>query len=121
MVKTTTRIDTSGRMGRRFAYERVAGLRGLRAQTDMAHEMRARGCGTTQTAWSNWERGIHEPRPNVVPLIADALGCAPDDLYTGDDEDEVSADLASTLHRLAMDARWLAHEVSRVAREVARA
>ena len=88
-------------MGRRFSPEKLEKLRGKRTQTDLAYALRRRGFGTTQTTISRWESG-QEPRSLVLPALAAELGVKVDELYDGDEDEEVSSsplarDLASVL------------------------
>lgn len=58
-------------------------------QTDLAHRMRDRGFGTTQTTVSRWESG-QIPQGFVWRALAAELGTTVDELF-GSDEDEEAA------------------------------
>lgn len=36
----------------------------------------------TQQSVSNWERGVRSPETDQLPVLAEALGCRIDDLFT---------------------------------------
>ena len=58
--------------------QRLAELRkraGL-TQTELAERL-----SISQVAISQWESGLHYPRSDKIPALADALGCTIDELF----------------------------------------
>jgi len=88
--------------------ERLKQIREARrlTQHDLAHRLRQRGFGTTQTTVSRWESG-QAPRGYVLAALAAELGVTVDELLGSSDEDEEAASMP-THHELLEALRPLA-------------
>lgn len=65
------------------------------SQERVADYLKGRGVGASAKQIWRWEQGIHTPRASVIPILAQVLGVAMDELY-GDEEDEEAALLKVT-------------------------
>lgn len=54
----------------------------LRKEKGWTQDQLGEKCGADKTVVSHWETGSSAPRADTLPLVADALGVAIDDLYT---------------------------------------
>ncbi len=60
-----------------------AKLAALRAEKGMTQAELGEKCGADKTVVWHWEKGDSAPRADTLPLVADALGVAIDELFTG--------------------------------------
>ena len=56
------------------------GFRELREERGLTREAVGVACGRSSETVREWERGPHEPKERVVPLIADLLGVSINEL-----------------------------------------
>lgn len=61
-----------------------------RAEMNLSQTDVANACGITQTAYSNYEIGKRQPKPQMLKKIANVLNCTVDELI-GDDDDGIRA------------------------------
>lgn len=81
--RTTLRAFRMGVEGLTDAAFSPAALRSARQQAGVSQAQLATAVGVSdQNRISLWERGLEQPRPGLVPRIAQALGVAAIDLYT---------------------------------------
>lgn len=72
------------------------------SQDDLAYELRKRATAASAKQVSRWERGSHQPRAAVIPVLADALNVQIDELYGngGEDDDDEDEARATELRRI---------------------
>lgn len=55
-------------------------IREIRKERGLTAESVARQIGVTQAAFSNWENGARNPKPDMIVKIAQVLECTTDEL-----------------------------------------
>lgn len=56
----------------------MTAIRKIRRSQDITQEQLASGVGVSQQAVAAWERGLSSPRAELLPKLADILGCTVD-------------------------------------------
>lgn len=60
----------------------MTAIRKIRRSQDITQEQLASGVGVSQQAVAAWERGLSSPRAELLPKLADILGCTVDELLS---------------------------------------
>jgi transcriptional regulator with XRE-family HTH domain len=76
------RMSQRGETYARLVFQGVT-LKSLRQRQRLTLRALAQRLGVTHQAVHNWEKGINDPSADLLPIIAQELGCEIGDLYLG--------------------------------------
>lgn len=66
----------------------MSAIKLFREKRKITQEELAKNLSVTQGAISQWENGLSFPKTELLPRIAELLGCTVDELLSGETEDK---------------------------------